>query len=81
MRTINEMQFEEICYDGMYALDYKSAMRKFYEVAVDAVPVVRCCDCKNFSKGVPVNFCTKTGCACSDDGYCSYGEKMEDVNA
>jgi hypothetical protein len=44
---------------------------------IDAVPVVRCKDCKSFSKRVSVNFCAKTGCACLDDGYCSCGAKME----
>jgi hypothetical protein len=44
---------------------------------IDAVPVVRCKDCKNFSPRNLVNFCARTGRTCEPNDYCSYGERRE----
>jgi hypothetical protein len=53
--------------------------------AVDAVPVVRCRDCKWWS-GVPCGTATPEWCECSSilgmgaaraDDFCSYGERKE----
>ena len=44
---------------------------------IDAVPVVRCGECKNFSPRNLVNFCSRTGRTCENNDYCSYGVKME----
>jgi hypothetical protein len=44
---------------------------------IDAVPVVRCRECKNFSPRNLVNFCSRTGRTCENNDYCSYGVKME----
>lgn len=45
---------------------------------VDAVPVVRCKDCKHhYDCGV--HFCNRLGMDCPDDSdfFCSYGERKE----
>ena len=47
------------------------------EVTVDAVPVVRCKECK-FHRG---GYCLGTGhfdMPTEDDGFCSWGERRED---
>lgn len=57
--------------------------------AVDAVPVVRCKDCKYYRAGVklsPQKFCFRLrgrdgeaiGYNFSEDDFCSYGERSED---
>ncbi len=55
---------------------------------IDAVPVVRCKDCKWYKEGnllAPTKFCFRLkhpkedrqiGYAYSDDDFCSYGERM-----
>ena len=41
---------------------------------IDAVPVVRCKDCKHWEDGW-LGYCTKCHTAIPYDGYCSYGER------
>ena len=43
---------------------------------VDAVPVVRCKDCKYWEDGY-FGYCTKTHTAMDYDAFCSYGERRE----
>ena len=54
----------------------KRALRIFHESrAIDAVPVVRCKDCKHITPvegGCPL--CTLHNIACAYDGFCSEGE-------
>jgi hypothetical protein len=52
---------------------------------IDAVPVVRCKDCKHFVQSEPYDPCecmkwtVKWGVAyTSPDGFCSYGEKRDE---
>ena len=50
--------------------------------AADVVPVVRCKDCKYFTKGPYVFDNSKCWCACwydsvKDDDFCSYGAKKD----
>lgn len=49
--------------------------------AVDAVPVVRCRDCKWWGKDSTTDgykrFCPNTGCCEEPDFYCADGERME----
>ena len=50
--------------------------------AVDVAPVVRCKDCKYFTKGPYVFDNSKCWCACwydsvKDDDFCSYGAKKD----
>lgn len=49
---------------------------------VDAVPVVRCKDCKyayinSFSASSGVALCTSSGQPMQQDDFCSYGERKE----
>lgn len=46
---------------------------------VDAVPVVRCKNCKYYYE-CGVNFCDRLGMDCPGDSdfFCSYGERKED---
>lgn len=66
---------------------YPTAVRRAIEKAptIDAVPVVRCKDCKHrrddedYACG---HYCVRRphngGYLCEDDDYCSYGERRED---
>lgn len=50
--------------------------------AVDAVPVVRCQNCKYYAlwaDGRSMNYCDKHECTMYDDDFCSYGERREDA--
>lgn len=47
---------------------------------VDAVPVVRCKDCKHYAlwaDGRAMFHCDKHDCTMYDDDFCSYGERKE----
>ena len=50
------------------------------EPAIDAVPVVRCKDCKlNCATSISVyKHCTLTGITVHDYDFCSYGERRSD---
>lgn len=59
------------------ALDYKWEKLIDAQPTIDAVEVVRCCECKWFSD---LFGCTKepdTFLVVNDDDYCSYGERKE----
>ena len=43
---------------------------------VDAVPVVRCKDCKAYEKDC--GYCEAMGFTCEQDDFCSYGERRTD---
>ena len=43
---------------------------------VDAVPVVRCKDCKAYEKDC--GYCEAMGFTCGQDDFCSYGERRTD---
>lgn len=45
---------------------------------IDAVPIVRCKDCKHFDGSYPM--CCRFEETFESDGYCSFGEKMEAEN-
>ena len=58
----------------------ESAVRRIKEApAVDAVPVVRCRDCKHYERGVCVcPYLCVSGAEClypQPEHYCSYGER------
>lgn len=63
--------------------------RLAYEPTIDAVPVVRCKDCKWYKHGkhfTDINFCQrlpyyaeKGGLNTADDDFCSYGERRSDA--
>lgn len=73
-------------------LSAKSAIRKVEACpTVDAVPVIRCKDCKHFEfnhwenvNGIPLivahEICTKwgDGCKTSSEGYCFMAERNEE---
>ena len=43
---------------------------------VDAVPVVRCMECKYWDNSVPIcEYCPMIDKACNSDFYCAYGER------
>lgn len=47
---------------------------------IDAVPVVRCKDCKHwerFAAGSDKGICTDGDCLMYEDGFCSEGERKE----
>ena len=47
---------------------------------IDAVPVVRCKDCKHwegFAGGSEKGFCVDGDCIMYEDDFCSYGERKE----
>ena len=46
---------------------------------IDAVPVVRCKDCKRFAydKGDADYYCTISTCVVSHNDFCSYGERKD----
>lgn len=82
----NETAVEIICSicDRMYpGMDCEPAdcewMKMLEEEAVDAVPVVRCKDCKYYYE-CGVNFCDRLGMDCPGDSdfFCSYGERKEE---
>lgn len=48
--------------------------------AVDALPVVRCQNCKYYAlwaDGRSMNRCDKHECTMYDDDFCSYGERKD----
>lgn len=50
--------------------------------AVDAVPVMRCQNCKYYAlwaDGRAMNRCDKHECTMYDEDFCSYGERREDA--
>ena len=47
---------------------------------IDAVPVVRCKDCKQWErlkKNLRRGYCGESECIMRDDDFCSYGERRE----
>ena len=46
---------------------------------VDAVPVVRCKDCKHMMEGYDYNLCKVWADIryCKNDSFCSYGERID----
>lgn len=57
---------------------YKVAYSDEMPPAVDAVPVVRCEDCKNFgTDGNRLN-CNVFCCSMPENGFCSIGERKEE---
>ena len=63
--------------DGLDAVRYLNTLP-----AIDAVPVVRCIDCKQSRVWEDSRGCTVLGCglSCADlrpDDFCSYGERKE----
>lgn len=48
---------------------------------VDAVPVVRCKDCRNSYEGIDGRICSYgpcVDCVVPDDFFCSFGERRDD---
>lgn len=69
--------------NGILLVPYRDA-KKLIEAAktVDAVPVVRCRDCKfayinSFSAASGIALCTSSGQPMQQDDFCSYGERKE----
>ena len=72
----NLNRFAPECYNALV----NSLIEK--EPAVDAVPVVRCKDCKHWGVGVAgeterVKCCEYGRYMVGENGYCVYGEKKE----
>ena len=47
---------------------------------IDAVPVIRCRDCKKYKQGMTVTewyFCSMTGALVDGQDFCSYGERKD----
>lgn len=71
-------KYPQSFYFGLFA-----AAKELKELpAVDAVPVVRCKDCKSkfFNEDLEMNCCLVWGDGyevVQDDGFCSYGERKE----
>ena len=73
--------FEELGGEsGIYADAYNDLAEDFHRIpAVDAVPVIRCKDCKFYNPGSYYIGCesAKGIIGPSDVDFCSYGEKRE----
>lgn len=74
----------------LHALEGYSRAKQFYyglkgildaAPTVDAVPVVRCRECKHSYESISGRFCSMgpcVDCIVPEDFYCSYGEREED---
>ena len=54
---------------------------KYIAPTVDAVPVVRCRDCRNSYEGIDGRICSFgpcVDCVVPDDFFCSFGERSDD---
>lgn len=65
---------------------YTEIMRAIMEQpTVDAVPVLRCRECMEFSRlnfsilGVPCGECGKFGHVCGQDEFCSFGRERQEA--
>ena len=59
---------------GMLDEDIREFIKK--QPTVDAVPVVRCRDCKAYEKDC--GYCEAMGFTCEQDDFCSKGERRTD---
>ena len=68
-------------YTGMKTGFAKAAIIANYFPTNDAVPVVRCRDCKHWGihKSIKVPWCYEMHIDKSEDGYCDSGERREDA--
>ena len=72
--------FEIVMCDGDYKEALKLVLSKIRNApTVDAVPVVRCRDCKHYGNYAECE-CDINGAMSSDVGYCSYGERRDEDN-
>lgn len=79
-KYIDKESFEEIVYDGMYHADYLNALSEFDKKAVDAVPVVRCKNCKRHEDEEPgMVYCPlQIGGWRSENWFCADGERRSE---
>ena len=80
----------DIMHDKSGSVVWEQAIQLAEDIRkVDAVPVVRCKDCKHYKEGEllsPNKFCFRLkdrngeaiGYNFAEDGFCSYGERSED---
>ena len=91
MRTIDADKLVDMLYDNEFAalcpLDEVSGVVDAFPT-VDAVPVVRCKDCKYSCKDRNGRTCegywyelSEFAVPVEDDGFCSYGERKDGGNA
>lgn len=66
---------------------YDEIMRAIREQpTVDAVPVLRCRECREYSGvnlsilGMPCGECGKFGHVCAPDEFCSFGQERQEVD-
>ena len=66
--------------DGAYG--YVDAKQISEAPTIDAVPVVRCKDCRHMEKSQYGRYCQIWGMynGYGDDGFCCYGERKEGAN-
>lgn len=80
----------ELVESGMTGNKVKAVLKFAIQIAeaiptVDAVPVVRCKDCKYMTEhydtdgNVPYWTCSEWDAGTDYDGYCHYGERREDA--
>lgn len=72
------------CRNAVLLSDVRKILHNFVDNAptVDAVPVVRCGECKHRSSDYDIcgdYLCEKRGCRffCKDNDFCSYGERRD----
>lgn len=72
-------------FDSMNSLDYESTVKAYEAIAnaptIDAVPVVRCKDCKHrYVTGSTTHYyvCDFMDAEYNDNGYCHHGERKDD---
>lgn len=82
-RSMKDAMLEALDDNGILLVPYRDA-KKLIEAAktVDAVPVVRCRDCKfayinSFSAASGIALCTSSGQPMQQDDFCSYGERKD----
>ena len=69
---------DQVCGDTIDAIDLRLALLR--EPIVDAIPVVRCKDCKFYEPspaGEEFGWCNYFDSRIANSHYCSYGERKE----
>ena len=87
-RLIDADALKEYATGGVTSVGFLTLAEIDKAPTIDAVPVVRCKDCKHYKHGkhfTDINFCQRLpyyaergGLNTADDDFCSYGERRED---
>lgn len=65
--------------ESNYTAFLESILRVKDAPTIDAVPVVRCKECKHwYNDGDAITWCNLSKWACGGNGFCLYGERKDD---